>query len=118
MLLIGRIGDGKRDYRGVSACYLGRYRNAIVTTSLIRQRIHILTGHSIIQMSARTISLEETEVAQELLGNARPAMDAIADYDQPNVDRICQAIAWATATMPTAVRLANMSVDESGLGSL
>lgn len=68
-------------------------------------------------MSARTISLEETEVAQELLGKARGAMDDIADYDQPTVDRICQAIAWATANMPTSIRLANMSVDESGLGS-
>ena len=68
-------------------------------------------------MSARTISLEETAIAQELLGKARRAMDAIADYDQPTVDRICQAIAWATANMPTSVRLANMSVDESGMGS-
>src|SRR5918996_2604161 len=68
-------------------------------------------------MSARTTSLEETEIAQELLGNARRAMDAIADYDQPTVDRICQAVAWATANMPTSVRLANMSVDESGMGS-
>ena len=68
-------------------------------------------------MAARTINVEETEVAQELLGKARRAMDSIADYDQPAVDRICQAIAWATANMPTAVRLANMSVDESGLGS-
>jgi sulfoacetaldehyde dehydrogenase len=68
-------------------------------------------------MSARTISLEETEIAQALLGRARRAMDAIADYDQPTVDRICQAVAWATANMPTSARLANMSVDESGLGS-
>jgi sulfoacetaldehyde dehydrogenase len=68
-------------------------------------------------MSVRTTSLEEIEIAQQLLDRARRAMDAIADYDQPTVDRICQAIAWATANMPTAVRLANMSVDESGLGS-
>ena len=33
------------------------------------------------------------------------------------MDRLCQAIAWAGANAETAVRLANMSVDESGLGS-
>jgi sulfoacetaldehyde dehydrogenase len=69
------------------------------------------------EIMARTITAEETEVAHELLTNARRAMHAIADYDQPTVDRICQAVAWATANMPTSVRLANMSVDESGLGS-
>jgi sulfoacetaldehyde dehydrogenase len=42
---------------------------------------------------------------------------AIADYDQARVDRLCQAVAWATANMETATRLANMSVDESGMGS-
>ena len=54
---------------------------------------------------------EVEESSQELLGKARRAMGAIADYDQPTVDRICQAIAWATANMPTSVRLANMIAD-------
>ena len=44
-------------------------------------------------------------------------MQQIADYDQARVDRICQAIGWAGANPETAVRLANMSVDESGMGS-
>ena len=43
-------------------------------------------------------------------------MDAIENYDQATVDRLCRAIAWATYNEPTAVRLANMSVDESGMG--
>jgi len=43
-------------------------------------------------------------------------MRAIQNYDQASVDRLCQAIAWATYNEPTATRLANMSVDESGLG--
>src|SRR5262245_38188898 len=66
---------------------------------------------------ARTISLEETGVAQELVSHARRAMDAIACYDQQTVDRLCRAIAWATANEETSVRLANLSVDESGIGS-
>ena len=65
---------------------------------------------------ARTITAEETEVAHELVERARAAMSAIAHYDQPTVDRLCRAIAWAGGNEPTATRLANMSVDESGMG--
>src|SRR6186713_291238 len=68
-------------------------------------------------MAARTITQQETELAQRLLDNARKAMAAIADYDQAKVDRICQAVGWAGANPETAERLANMSVDESGMGS-
>ena len=50
------------------------------------------------------------------VATARQAMAAIADYDQARVDRLCQAVAWATANLETATRLANMSVDESGMG--
>ena len=46
-----------------------------------------------------------------------PAMTAIESYDQPTVDRLCRAVAWATANEVTATRLAQMSVDESGMGS-
>ena len=68
-------------------------------------------------MAGRTLTAEQSEIAQELLGNARRAMEQIADYDQATVDRICRAIAWETANMETATRLANMSADESGMGS-
>jgi sulfoacetaldehyde dehydrogenase len=43
-------------------------------------------------------------------------MRAIEHYDQKTVDRLCQAVAWATANEKTATRLAHMGVDESGLG--
>jgi sulfoacetaldehyde dehydrogenase len=65
---------------------------------------------------ARTITVEETAVAHELVGNARAAMRAIEPYDQAAVDRLCRAVAWAGGNEPTAIRLANMSVDESGMG--
>jgi sulfoacetaldehyde dehydrogenase len=68
-------------------------------------------------MAARTITPQETELAQRLLANARKAMQQIADYDQKKVDRICQAVGWAGANPEAAERLANMSVDESGMGS-
>ncbi len=65
---------------------------------------------------ARPITEQEKQVAAETLAKARVAMQAIEDYDQPRVDRLCRAVAWATANMETATRLANMSVDESGMG--
>jgi sulfoacetaldehyde dehydrogenase len=66
---------------------------------------------------ARTLTTDEAELARDVLGRARTAMAAIAGYDQARVDRLCQAVAWATANIDTATRLANMSVDESGMGS-
>src|SRR6185295_11350813 len=65
---------------------------------------------------ARPITEDEKQYAQSLLERARAAMKAIEGYDQARVDRLCQAVGWATANASTFTRLANMSVDESGLG--
>src|SRR6185295_2337017 len=65
---------------------------------------------------ARPITEDEKQYAQSLLERARAAMKAIEGYDQARVDRLCQAVGWATANEATFTRLANMSVDESGLG--
>lgn len=65
---------------------------------------------------ARPITDEETQYAQDLLKKARCAMRAIENYDQAQIDRLCRAVAWATANEKTFTRLAYMSVDESGLG--
>jgi acyl-CoA reductase-like NAD-dependent aldehyde dehydrogenase len=65
----------------------------------------------------RTISPEEQALARGLVERARAAMAAIADSDQTTVDRLCRAIAWAGGNEQTAIRLANLSVDESGMGS-
>src|SRR5918993_2692110 len=66
---------------------------------------------------AREIADEERLAARDLLARARAAMSAITHYDQATVDRLCQAIAWATANEKTFGRLTRMSVDESGMGS-
>ena len=55
--------------------------------------------------------------ARDLLARARAAMTAAADYDQQTVDRLCRAVAWATANEQTFGRLTRMSVEESGMGS-
>src|SRR5213592_1751099 len=65
----------------------------------------------------RTLSVEEAAAAQALLTRARVAMAAVADADQATVDRLCRAVAWATANEQTFGRLTRMSVDESGMGS-
>src|SRR3989440_4839058 len=53
----------------------------------------------------------------ELLARARAAMRAVDAYDQAAVDRLCRAVAWAGGNEQTATVLAQMSVDESGMGS-
>jgi sulfoacetaldehyde dehydrogenase len=65
---------------------------------------------------ARAITEEEKQYAAELLKKARCAMRQIENYDQAKIDRLCQAVAWATANEATFTRLAYMSTDESGLG--
>jgi len=66
---------------------------------------------------AREITPEEKAIAAEMLRKARAAMQQIENYDQAAVDRLCQAVAWASGNEQAALRLANMSVDESGMGS-
>src|SRR5512146_1197072 len=67
-------------------------------------------------MAARTITPEEKAYAAELLARARVAQKEVENYDQARVDRLCQAIAWATANEETFARIALMGVEESGLG--
>ena len=67
--------------------------------------------------AARTVTEDEKAYARGLLDRARVAMTSIDRYDQAAVDRLCQAVAWATANEQTFGRLTRMSVDESGMGS-
>ena len=68
-------------------------------------------------MASRPITPEERQVAHELLRRAQAAMRQAERYDQAAVDRLCRAIGWAAGNEAAASRLANMSVDESGMGS-
>ena len=65
---------------------------------------------------ARSVTEEEQRQVQQLVFRARVAMQALEGYDQAQIDRLCQAVGWATANEKTFTRLANMSVDESHLG--
>ena len=61
-------------------------------------------------MGTREITSEEKQLAAAMLERARGAMKAFESYDQRAVDRLCQAVAWATANEVTATRLAEMGV--------
>jgi sulfoacetaldehyde dehydrogenase len=63
------------------------------------------------------VTPEEQRAAATLVARARDAMRAVESYDQAGVDRLCRAVGWAGGNEQTAARLANMSVDESGMGS-
>jgi sulfoacetaldehyde dehydrogenase len=65
---------------------------------------------------ARSITEEEKVHAHELLRRARVAQAVIADHDQKTIDRAIQAVGWYAANEKTFTRLAQMGVDESGLG--
>src|SRR5215471_16491943 len=65
----------------------------------------------------RSITVEERALVDTLVARARAAMQAIESYDQATVNRLCRAVAWAGGNEQIATKLANMSVDESGMGS-
>ena len=64
----------------------------------------------------RPITDDEKSYVHGLLARARKAQDIIKDYDQETVDRICRAIGWAAGNEATFTRIAQMGVDESGIG--
>jgi len=66
----------------------------------------------------RSITDEEKQNALDLLQRARAAMKAVEHYDQAAVDRLSQAIGWATANEHTFVELTRMGVEESDMGSM
>jgi sulfoacetaldehyde dehydrogenase len=65
---------------------------------------------------ARSITEAEKAHAAELLARAKAAMKEIEDCDQTQVDRLCQAIGWGVGNEKTFTRLAQMGVDEGGIG--
>jgi len=67
-------------------------------------------------MATKPLSDEQRTQVREMLARARAAMKAIENYDQAQVDRLCQAVAWACGNETTMTRIANMAVDETDLG--
>jgi sulfoacetaldehyde dehydrogenase len=67
-------------------------------------------------MPPRPITPEETAHVDELVVRGREALSAFVGATQEQVDRLCQAVAWAVANEATFTRLAEMGVEESGIG--
>ena len=65
---------------------------------------------------ARELTEAETATVDAMMARARAAMDEIKDYDQAQVDRLAQALGWACGNETTFLRIAQMGVDESGIG--
>ena len=65
---------------------------------------------------AKEITPAEKQTIQDMIKRARVAMHEVEGYSQERLDRLCQALAWATANEKTFTRLAQLGVDESGIG--
>jgi sulfoacetaldehyde dehydrogenase len=66
------------------------------------------------------MSVEASAVAAEigqLIGQAKTAQQAIADYSQAQADELVTAIAWSVARPEHAEALARLAVDEGGFGN-
>ncbi|HYI22045.1 MAG TPA: aldehyde dehydrogenase family protein [Candidatus Limnocylindrales bacterium] len=67
-------------------------------------------------MATRPITPEETAHVDELVARGRAALAAFEGATQQDVDRLCQAVAWSVANEKTFERLAQLGVEESGIG--
>ena len=67
-------------------------------------------------MATRAIRPEEQAAVDEHLERGRTALREFEGATQEEVDRLCQAVAWAVANETTFTRLAAMGVEESGIG--
>lgn len=64
----------------------------------------------------RELRDDERQLADDMMARARAAMDEIEDWSQEKLDRLAQAIGWYAGNEDTFTRLAQMGVDESGIG--
>ena len=67
-------------------------------------------------MTPRPITADETAEVDDLIARGRTALRQFEGATQEQVDRLCQAVAWAVANEATFTRLAAMGVEESGIG--
>jgi sulfoacetaldehyde dehydrogenase len=65
---------------------------------------------------AKELNQEERRLAHDMLDRARVAMAQVEDYSQEQLDRLAQAIGWYAGNEKTFTELAQMGVDESGIG--
>ena len=64
----------------------------------------------------RDLTESDRAMIDAMIARAREAMAEIEGYDQPQLDRLCQSIGWFSSNETTFTRLAQLGVDESGIG--
>ena len=64
----------------------------------------------------REITEDERKIADTMIVRARKAMAEIEDWNQQKLDHLAQAIGWYAGNEKTFTQLAEMGVDESGIG--
>jgi sulfoacetaldehyde dehydrogenase len=65
---------------------------------------------------ASEIGAQDKAQCDAMISRARAAMRLAEAYEQQRIDRLCQALGWATANEKTFARIVQLSVAESGLG--
>ena len=60
--------------------------------------------------------MEGNSVIDELIMKARAAQAVIADYTQTQIDDVCRAIAWQVYKDDNIRKLAELAVEETGMG--
>lgn len=60
----------------------------------------------------------ETATIQQLVERARDAMAKVAHFDQARIDELVTAIAWSVYKPENARRLAEMAVEDTGIGNV
>ena len=64
----------------------------------------------------RELTDDERQLASQMLQRARKAMNKIEHWKQQDLDRLARSVGWHTGNKKTFSRLAQMGVDESGIG--
>lgn len=62
-------------------------------------------------------TISAASVVEELIVNARAAMEQIKDYTQEQANELVQAVAWAIYRQDRAEKLAEIAVRDTGLGN-
>ena len=64
----------------------------------------------------KELTQQDIDTVATMLAKARAAMSEVEHYSQEQLDRLAQSIGWYSSNETTFTRLAQLGVDESGIG--
>ena len=65
---------------------------------------------------ARVLTEEDKTMIGEMISRARVAMEQVENYNEEQLNRLCRSVGWHCSNEATFTRLAQLGVDESGIG--